>query len=160
MKQESFYADGLRFSCTRCSACCRYESGFVFLSKKDLTLLARELDMGYNEFTETYCRWVPWYEADGEEGDFERLSLKEKSNFDCIFWKGGCSVYAARPLQCRSFPFWSSILASRGAWDIAASGCPGMNRGDLHGYQEIEARLGERSAEPFVVRKAQVLRGI
>ena len=33
---EPFYAEGLRFSCERCSACCRGEPGYVFLTKEDL----------------------------------------------------------------------------------------------------------------------------
>jgi Fe-S-cluster containining protein len=83
----------------------------------------------------------------------ERLSLKEKSNFDCVFWKDGCSVYAARPLQCRTFPFWSSILVSSGSWKIARSGCPGMGRGRLFSPEEIESLVRARKAEPVLERQ-------
>jgi Fe-S-cluster containining protein len=142
-----FYAGGLRFSCTRCSSCCRYESGWVFLSKKDVNRLAAELQMNYTDFVKTYCRWVP------AGGGTERLSLKEKSNYDCIFWKDGCSAYAARPLQCRTFPFWPGILDSAAAWEFAKSGCPGMGRGALAGREEIEARLAAQEAEPVLMRQ-------
>ncbi|HQO67077.1 MAG TPA: YkgJ family cysteine cluster protein, partial [Spirochaetales bacterium] len=33
---QSFWHEGLRFECARCSACCRYEPGYVFLSADDL----------------------------------------------------------------------------------------------------------------------------
>jgi Fe-S-cluster containining protein len=133
--EKPFYSNGLSFSCTRCSACCRYEGGYVFLSQKDVDNLATECQMPYNEFVTVYCRWIP------AAGGKESLSLKEKANFDCIFWKEGCTVYTARPRQCRAFPFWQSVLSSSNAWKTAASGCPGMNRGALHSAAEIEAIL-------------------
>ena len=136
--EEDFYAKGLRFSCTRCSGCCRHEPGFVFLSKKDVFSLAEETRMNYSRFIETWCRWIP------AGGKWERLSLKEKSNFDCIFWNSGCSVYEARPLQCRAFPFWPSILASVHTWQSEAADCPGIGRGKLHSRDRIAAWLAEQ----------------
>jgi Fe-S-cluster containining protein len=105
--------------------------------------------MEYNAFVKTYCRWVK-----AEEG--ERLSLREKSDNDCIFWDQGCTVYNARPLQCRTFPFWQSILRSPSAWKIASSACPGINSGALHKREEIEAALTRRSDESLITRKAGV----
>jgi Fe-S-cluster containining protein len=69
----------------------------------------------------------------------EILALKEKSNYDCVFWQEGCTVYQVRPLQCRTYPFWSRILASRAAWDAEAAECPGMNHGELHSADEIRS---------------------
>ncbi|MDR3247725.1 MAG: YkgJ family cysteine cluster protein, partial [Treponema sp.] len=45
MAKQPFYANGLRFSCTRCSSCCRYESGYVFLSPEDVDVLAKAQDL-------------------------------------------------------------------------------------------------------------------
>jgi Fe-S-cluster containining protein len=144
MLKRPFYADGLRFSCVRCSACCRYEPGYVFLTKKDTGKLAAALEMGYNDFIETFCRWIP------VDGRTRRLSLREKSGYDCIFWKDGCSVYGARPLQCRVFPFWPSVLNSAGSWKN--TDCPGIGKGRLHSMAEIEACLEEQAAEPVISR--------
>jgi Fe-S-cluster containining protein len=145
-----FYAKGLHFSCKRCSTCCRFEAGFVFLSEKDAFLLGTALKMEYAEFLETCCRWVPV--RDGEN----QLSLKEKSNCDCIFWTpkqgGGCSVYETRPLQCRTFPFWSSVLNSESAWEMTAKSCPGMNQGSFHSQDSIKEYLSMRQMEPIVSR--------
>ena len=151
LEKSPFYAKGLRFFCTRCSACCRHESGYVFLSIKDASLLGASLNIGYREFTEIYCRWVP-----AENGN-ERLSLKEKSNYDCIFWvqrkpAGLCSVYEARPLQCRAFPFWSSVLSSRKNWEMTVRDCPGAGRGPLHYPDSIEKWLALRQKEPIIER--------
>jgi Fe-S-cluster containining protein len=146
MRELLFYAAGLRFSCTRCSACCRHDSGFVFLSQQDLSLLADERQMEYTEFVKTYCRWVPG------EGGGERLSLKEKANYDCIFWSDGCAVYRARPLQCRTFPFWRNVVHSPETWELAASGCPGIGTGVLHSPEQISASLAARASEPALER--------
>jgi Fe-S-cluster containining protein len=147
-----FYAKGLKFSCTQCSSCCRYESGFVFLSEIDLNVLAKALQMGYTQFMETFCRWVP--SAGTPAGCGERLSLKEKSNLDCIFWKEGCSVYEARPLQCRSFPFWPSVLRSKEAWKTTAMDCPGMGRGNEHSADTIESWLEQQQREKTITRNS------
>jgi Fe-S-cluster containining protein len=145
MPQESpFYARGLRFSCTRCSECCRIDPGFVFLRKNDLKMLVSAFKMNYTEFIRRYCRWTP------NAGGREQLSLKEKANYDCIFWSNGCSCYEDRPLQCRAYPFWPSMLVSRKAWE--ALSCAGMGKGTLHSGEEIEALLDQQRAEPIIER--------
>jgi Fe-S-cluster containining protein len=147
-EKSPFYAQGLRFSCTRCSACCRFESGFVFLSEKDATLLGDALNMEYKSFTEAYCRWIP-----AENGDFQ-LSLKEKSNYDCIFWAKspieGCMVYEKRPLQCRSYPFWPTIVNDKDSWEVNARSCPGMGSGKLHSGDSVKKWLAARKKEPII----------
>jgi len=146
--KKPFFAQGLRFSCIRCSACCRFESGFVYLSEKDTSLLAVALKINKMEFTEFYCRWIP-----SENGDIQ-LSLKEKPNYDCVFWvqDKGCSVYEARPLQCRAFPFWLSVLNDRNSWKSTARACPGMDKGTLHQEDSIREWLDMRQKEPIISR--------
>ena len=154
-KKLPFYAGGLRFSCKRCSQCCRHESGFVFLSENDVIRMAGAMKIGCEEFTLIYCRWVPQVNC------VAQLSLKEKSNMDCILWtrsagtggEGGCSVYESRPLQCRSFPFWPSMLNSVDSWKAAAKDCPGMGRGDLHSSNAILEWIAMRQNEPIISRK-------
>jgi Fe-S-cluster containining protein len=141
----SFYVDGLKFSCTRCSSCCRHESGFVFLSEKDLSQLQSAVSLLRSQFIALYCRWVT-------TGSTQRLSLKEKSNYDCIFWKDACSVYEARPLQCRSFPFWESILTSFDAWEAVALSCPGIGSGRRYSADEIDVWI-QKQHEALLIEK-------
>ena len=123
--EEPFYKDGLHFECQRCSGCCRFDSGYVFLSHQDLDRLASNLSLTPDEFLEKYCVKV-------DMGGYFRISLIEKPNYDCIFWRdGGCAVYEARPLQCRSYPFWEHQLESKEAWENVAKSCPGINKGAL-----------------------------
>ena len=137
MRDEPFYASGLNFTCKRCSSCCRYDAGFVYLSENDIEKLIAELEMDRESFIGLYCRWV-----DNWNGN-KTISLREKSNKDCIFWEElkGCIVYEARPLQCKLFPFWKSILFSKDNWKMAAEGCPGMDSGRHYSKEEIDILL-------------------
>ncbi|MDR1868907.1 MAG: YkgJ family cysteine cluster protein [Treponema sp.] len=149
MTDTSFFSAGLKFSCKRCSACCRYEAGFVYLSKNDMEKLTGELKTDSENFIKSYCRWVT------DRRGKEVLSLREKGNKDCIFWDKCCKIYDARPLQCRTFPFWESIVSSAQSWEIAASGCPGMNSGKLHTGKAITDCLEKRSAQPIICRRGK-----
>jgi uncharacterized protein len=140
--QKPFYQHGLRFSCTRCSMCCRFDSGYVWLSRADLARLAGGFQPSVDDVIDRYCRVV-------DMGGFRHLSLQEQPNKDCVFWRdGGCSVYRTRPLQCRSYPFWAHQLIDRETWDNTAKSCPGVNVGTLHSRQEIEQILENRRSEP------------
>ncbi|MCL2720142.1 MAG: YkgJ family cysteine cluster protein [Treponema sp.] len=144
MKNIPFYSEGLKFSCKRCSSCCRHDSGFVFISENDLENLISALKINKKNVIDTYCRWVTDWKGD------EVLSLKEKFNKDCILWDNGCLVYKKRPAQCITFPFWESILSSSKAWETAASSCPGMNEGKLHNKIIIEENIELRSSQPII----------
>ncbi len=142
-----FYESGLRFSCTQCSACCRYDSGYVFLSPSDLWRIAQALDLPEHEVVTRYCLSVH-----GPDGP--RISLREQSNKDCIMWRnGGCSIYAARPTQCRTFPFWPQIVESKLTWEQAAKDCPGINCGTLHSAVDITKLLKQHQANREEERK-------
>jgi uncharacterized protein len=70
-----------------------------------------------------------------------RVSLTERENGDCTFFDAAtrhCTVYHARPAQCRTWPFWNSNLESRAAWKETQKGCPGMGTGDFFPLEEIE----------------------
>lgn len=144
--KESFYQKGLRFSCQRCSSCCRHDPGFVNLSEKDLSNLIAWATTDRDSFIENYCRWVA--RPDG----YEYLCLKEKENFDCILWSEGCIAYENRPFQCSSYPFWPSLLTDEDWWAANACDCPGVNKGVLHSAEEIELFLARRKEEPYIKR--------
>ena len=141
-QHEPFYSDGVRFGCSRCSLCCRFDSGFVWLSRADLAALSDGLHSTQPDIISDYCRTV-------DLGGFRQLSLAEQPNKDCVFWRdGGCSVYGFRPLQCRSFPFWAHQLASEQTWNESARHCPGIGVGPLHGREQIEEWIELRRFQP------------
>jgi Fe-S-cluster containining protein len=137
---DCFYAEGLHFECTRCSQCCRGAPGYVFLSRDDIKALVAGLGLPERLVLSRYCRTV-------RVGGFQKVSLQEKPNYDCIFWRTkGCLVYAHRPLQCRSYPFWSANLQEERRWEELKGCCPGVGRGRLHSGEEIREWL-RRSRE-------------
>jgi Fe-S-cluster containining protein len=137
---DLFYQNGLRFSCTRCSSCCRGESGFVFLAESDIAGLAAGLRITRAEFEAQYCRTVR--SVSGERISLkEKKEKKEKNGFDCIFWENGCKVYENRPAQCRTYPFWEKLLENEKAWRRESLYCPGINHGALHPFEEIQTVL-------------------
>ena len=144
MSDRKFYENGLRFECQRCSGCCRHDPGYVFLTRTDLDALVDGTGLSEEEFLKKYCKIV-------DLGGFKRISLIEKSNYDCIFWEdGGCRVYDSRPVQCRTFPFWISYLEDEADWKNLAKSCPGVGKGDLVSKEEIEKRIAERQKEPML----------
>jgi uncharacterized protein len=101
--------------------------------------------MSNDDFIEAYCLWVPVSEK-------EYLSLRERPNYDCVFWVSGCAVYEHRPLQCKSYPFWEGILRSRADWEAEAKECPGIGKGPLRGAEEILAWLKARAEAEYLTR--------
>jgi hypothetical protein len=130
-RNEAWFEGGLRFSCRRCGSCCTGEPGYVFLRSQDAASIAAFLGLGEEAFCEAYTR-----KSDG------RTSLSEEEDGRCVFFTTrGCRIYAVRPVQCRTFPFWSWHLSRPENWDEAARECPGMGNGKLHSREEIKERL-------------------
>lgn len=133
-RQTPWYADGLRFECTRCGRCCTGE-GHVWVGQNRIREMAGFLGLSVEAFSSRYVRLIGG-----------RLALVDKPRHaDCIFWERdqGCAVYPVRPAQCRTFPFWPEHLESPRAWRELAREVPGVGRGPRHGAAEIRRRLGE-----------------
>ncbi len=143
---EDFYDDGLKFTCERCSGCCRHEPGYVFLSEIDLRKMYDSLDIPKKKFIKKYCQTVDLM-------GIKRLSLIEKPNNDCIFWDKGCIIYKVRPLQCRSYPFWGHNLINNDTWSAVVQECPGAGQGELRSKAQIDKWLDQRLDEPFISPK-------
>jgi Fe-S-cluster containining protein len=113
--------------------------------------MARSLGLSYPAFLRTYA----WRTDQGWS-----LREKEKPNehgWDCVFLdrdsqpgKALCSIHAVRPRQCRTFPFWPEILASRRAWQKTARLCEGIGRGPLIPADQV--RLYAREGTGFCER--------
>ena len=131
-----WYADGLPFSCTGCGSCCRGE-GYVWMTPPEIQAIAELLQIDLETFGRRFLRRVG-----------RALSLIEKPNHDCIFWDGGCTVYAVRPTQCRTFPFWPENIETPGAWEAVVRQCPGAGEGRLYDLVEIRRLSRGSGATP------------
>jgi len=121
MTHSPWYKNGVCFSCTGCGDCCTGSPGYVWLSEKDIQRLAKHLKLTKEAFLRRYTKRVG-----------PRISLLENAkNYDCVFFKDRkCSVYAARPEQCRTYPFWPSVIKSKKSWLEEAKRCEGINHKD------------------------------
>ena len=143
---EAAFKDGLRFECTACSDCCTGSPGYVWLSEADISVLCAHFGhMSIEEFAASFCQYVK------VEGGLA-LSLREKNLYDCIFLeKGRCSVYADRPIQCKTYPFWEEILQTAESWHGESRHCPGIGEGAPVSSERIaDAVLLRRSNPPRI----------
>ena len=89
-------------ACFACQGrCCTGESGYIFVNKAEVEKICKLLEMDIKEFVPKYL-FKKGY----------KYSLKEvvyNDSYECVFYdrdSNGCTIYDARPLQCRTFPFW------------------------------------------------------
>lgn len=104
--------------CETCQGhCCTGESGYIWASLLELERMAEHVSMSLDAFTGRYTHRVegrytlvekPW--ADGEHA--------------CVFFDDGCTIYPARPRQCRTFPFWSRYRSMN--LEELLEECPGV----------------------------------
>jgi hypothetical protein len=112
---------GVNFRCKgpECGDCCSGKNGpgAVWVELTEIEALARHLGLSLADFASRFVRRLGAH-----------LSLVEKPNHDCVFYtkERGCTVYEARPGQCRTYPFWARILRTRADWDAEAPRCPGI----------------------------------
>lgn len=83
--------------CHGCPGYCCYkkDGAFLLITAEDINRLARFFEIGDGEVRRKYMA--------------NRYSLRVRQDRSCIFFRQDktserCSVYAARPAQCRSFP--------------------------------------------------------
>jgi Fe-S-cluster containining protein len=129
---EPWYRDGLRFTCTQCGDCCTGAPGYVWVRDEELAALAAHRGESVEEVRDLYTRSTS-----------RGRTLRERANGDCVFYdrKVGCTVYPARPAQCRTWPFWESNVATPADWQHTCAVCPGSGRGELISAEEITRRL-------------------
>ncbi|MCC7338538.1 MAG: YkgJ family cysteine cluster protein [Pirellulaceae bacterium] len=128
---QRWYQEGLRFECTQCGGCCSGDPGVVWVNAEEVTALAESMQLDEEAFRRKFVRKVG-----------TRFSLVEYPDGDCIFLDPktrGCLVYSARPVQCRTWPFWSSNVKSPQAWEETCKVCPGAGNGKLYSIEQIES---------------------
>ncbi len=131
---QPFWYDGVRFGCQGSGKCCTNhgEHAFVFLTLGDRRRLAAHFGMRTSSFTRRYGRRLGDDFCFVDDGD------------QCHFLDGRrCSVYEARPAQCRTWPFWPENMTPRAWQREVVSFCPGVGKGRLHSRAEIERALVE-----------------
>ena len=142
MPKTRWYRDGLKFACTECGNCCTGPPGYVWLTTEEIERISVFTGLSVARLGKRHVRRVG-----------TRYSLTERGNGDCVFLQHEndrryCSIYPVRPLQCRTYPFWTVNLESRVVWQEVAKECPGMNQGEHHSLEQIESIRTTKSWQP------------
>ena len=137
--RKPWYAEGLRFECRPdCGRCCTNHGdwAWVYLEEADAARLAEHFRLDLTEFLARYTIV--------DEG---HLALRMDGPA-CGFLDGTrCTVYEARPTQCRTFPFWRENVRSRHSWDSLRTFCPGVGEGPVHNLVQIRSSLTAGKAD-------------
>jgi Fe-S-cluster containining protein len=97
----------MKFICKKCAACCK-GPGYVRLHWREFRHLKDYHNLSPMEY---------YYDDEGEP------CLVQKTETGCIMLKNDrCLIYACRPEQCRTFPFWNDV-SLREVMTI----CPGVD---------------------------------
>jgi Fe-S-cluster containining protein len=149
--QPSAHGDGtgLRFSCTMCGNCCSGPEGYVLVTDVEVAALARRKGLPVEAFAAKFTHMT----AEGRSLTEHVVTLPGRGEVrDCIFLdratipgKAVCGVYEDRPAQCRTWPFWPSVVTSRQTWERAMRICPGIDKGQF--YTVSQVRLTRDSYE-------------
>ncbi|APW66082.1 zinc/iron-chelating domain-containing protein [Poseidonibacter parvus] len=90
-------------ACDTCAGnCCIGESGYIWINAQEINTLATHLNISLEELRSKYL------EKKGYKYSIKEVKSAE-DNYACTFFdleKRQCSIYEARPIQCRTFPFW------------------------------------------------------
>jgi Fe-S-cluster containining protein len=129
---QPWYGAGLPFRCTQCGDCCTGTPGFVWVDDEEIQAIADFLHEPVEQVTAVYTHVA-----------HRGRSLRERTNGDCVFYdkSAGCTIYPARPGQCRTWPFWDSNIRTPRDWQKTCEICPGAGQGDLIPVEEITRRL-------------------
>lgn len=122
----------LRFRCTGCGACCTGNAeDYVAVTASEQERIRRFLGLSSGWFRRRYL--VP---LDGED-----KGLASAADGRCVFLDAAnrCRIYPARPVQCRSYPFWPEIVGSAASWRAEARRCEGIGQGAAVPLRRIEA---------------------
>lgn len=106
-------------ACETCPGrCCTGESGSIWVQRDEVRAIAGVLKCSEADVLRDYTHRVGY-----------RVSLNEKpwanGEFACVFYEDGCSIYEARPKQCRTFPFWPRYKRKRHLPELMEE-CPGV----------------------------------
>ena len=101
------------FGCTLCGRCCTLgKDRVVLVSAQEVAALQRDTGLPPIAFVKQTSEGKP--------------SLLTHPDGTCVFLEGKkCTAYAARPTQCRTYPFWGEITTPLG-WMRESARCPGI----------------------------------
>ena len=106
-------------ACAKCGGkCCTGESGYIWINDAEINALARHLGLSKERLINALMVKI--------NGRYSIVEKSHKNGYACVFFdevNKNCSIYEARPSQCKSFPFWQYFL---GREDELKAECVGV----------------------------------
>jgi hypothetical protein len=123
-KMNFNYPTAVRFQCIKCGICCgdtKEKTRHILLLKTEAEQIATTTSQQTSKFTIKINNKAPY-----------TYKMKKTKNGKCIFLKNNrCTIYTARPLICRFYPF-ELKTAHRGKHTfLYTTECPGINKGPM-----------------------------
>jgi Fe-S-cluster containining protein len=118
------YPTAVHFQCTKCGICCgdtKQKTRHILLLKTETEQIATATSQPTSQFTTKIKNKAPY-----------NYEMKKTKDGKCIFLKNNrCTIYAARPLICRFYPFELKITHSGKHTFLYTTECPGINKGPI-----------------------------
>ena len=118
----------LKFACQPgCIQCCD-KPGLVYLTEAEVLTIAEFVGLETEEFEARYVRRCSGH-------------LRLRSVKICPFLtETGCSIHPVKPVQCRTYPYWPSIVSN---WKAEKQNCPGIGKGNFVRLEDIRQSCNE-----------------
>jgi Fe-S-cluster containining protein len=120
-----------------CGKCCsrRGKYAYVYVNDDEVVALARLRGTSVRAFERayTFVDELGWTQI---RFDGEYCPFLDRTN-------NTCTVYEARPVQCRTFPFWGDMIDKKGWTPEAREICEGVGHGPVHPVAKVEASIRE-----------------
>tara|TARA_B110000116_G_C16611584_1_gene479664 strand:+ start:66 stop:515 length:450 start_codon:yes stop_codon:yes gene_type:complete len=136
MKKIKKIKEKINFKCQGSSNCCvsRNSYGYVYLDKNDTKKLSNYVKLSIKKFLKIYCD-----ETDG----FTHFKENNKNGKCQFLSKKKCTIYNARPTQCRTWPFWDENMNAKTWNEEISKFCPGIGKGKIYSAKKIKEIIKE-----------------
>jgi Fe-S-cluster containining protein len=118
------YPTAVHFQCTKCGICCgdtKEKTRHILLLKTEAEQIATATSQPISQFTAKIKKKAPY-----------SYEMKKTKDGKCIFLENNrCTIYAARPLICRFYPFELKIAHGGKHTFLYTLECPGINKGPM-----------------------------
>jgi len=125
----------IRFGCTGCGRCClgHADENVIELISGEAKKISQYLSMDLNDFMKKYSVKL--------ENHDDGIAFSPQGC--CVFLQENnrCAIYAVRPRQCQTYPYWPEIMSSESAWNAEAGRCEGINAGEIISTERIDKQL-------------------
>lgn len=135
---KRWFEKSASFACSACGKCCKSSDNRVFINPREREAIAAVVGITTEAFDLNYTKDI--IHSDGTKLTTLKMHPDKKQ---CIFLVGNkCSVYEARPVQCRTYPYWPQNMIGKAEWNAEANSCEGIKLRAKDGFvDEKEAGM-------------------